>query len=147
MQSVLPVTECHVFVMTAIKITIKTHPEKQNPGHYLLYQIELDVPYLKFHEQLANGIIHKCMYALLSLQWFQQPQHSKPAVCLQATAFSSFLFLAWSSRQPVFYHLHAGGEKKARGRGSIYTVCLYSVRACCSGELWCVCLHCLRKEP
>lgn len=97
----------------------KPNPEKQTPGHYLIQQIQLDVPYLKFHEQLANWIIHKCMLALLSAQQFQQPQRYELAGCYLAAPAASKPQLClrsfFSALQPVCYHLHTGWEKKQGG--------------------------------
>lgn len=111
----------------------KSHPGKQNPGHSLLKQIPLDVPYLKFHAQIANRILHKCLYTPLALWWFWQP-HSQPTLpssSFQTTAFPSFFFFLMEFMAVSVLPLARWGRKKARGRGSIYTVCLYSVRACC----------------
>lgn len=96
----------------------KSHPGKQNPGHSLLYQITLDVPYLKFHEQLANRVLLKCLYAPISSWWCWQP-HSQPAVCHPAASkpqlFLLFFFPDEVHASQCFTTCMLGEKKKQRG--------------------------------
>lgn len=124
--------------MTAIKIIIKNPPWKAKPRPLPIITnwIGCSLPEISWAISKQNyPQMHVCPIILVVISAATTLQTcsllSSSSSSLQTTAFSSFFFfnmkfMAASVLPPAHW-----GRKKGKGRGSIYTVCLYSARARC----------------